>query len=274
MGQDTLVLKSGKRIPFTRMVTYEDVVQVKDYNIKEMIDVLPDSIIGYSQAKKDEDYFMIFPPETGSYLFVERLMTGSITLYLDQYGGYVLYAKKNDELFELYDAHDNKREREEKLKTLKTLVADDAESYGYVSAPGFKLKNKEIQKVLYHYNERNYVERTPTADDVVGTVYLYRTQFQKTKNRVRVVLFGETHDLYIRDYIQLNIPIEYASRMLIYDRDIKSDLLITGELEDQYYELLYDGQKDEFVLEPKNGTEQHYEFYGIKEQVGEKMSGD
>lgn len=267
-AQDTLVLKSGRRVPFLRMQAYEDVVRVKDYEQNKMVDFLPDSILGYSQATKEEDYFLIFDPsDPEQYLFVERILVGPITLYSYDKSGLALFAEKDGDIFEVYSLHASSEDQSTFQKDFVSLVSDDMESASYVSAAAYRHKQKEIELVVEHYNRRNHLDQLPDDDEIRGTVYLYRTRFQKTKDRIFVTLYGEAHDLYIEDFIQLEVPVRYPAKVILSDRYVSNEVLLTGELEDQFYEVLYDKRTKGFRLDPKDGTELHFEFYGIKDKV-------
>ncbi|MGL1886589.1 MAG: hypothetical protein OCD76_08755 [Reichenbachiella sp.] len=276
-SQDTLVLRSGRRVPFTKINEYSDLIQVKDYQQNKLIDFLPESIIGYSQALKDETYFLIFEPEgqnRGEYLFVERLEVGVITLYAKERGGFTLYAEKNNSLFEIYNIQSNKTIKGDNLSQFKSIISDDQESEEYVSSSGFKFKTKEIQKVIQYYNRRNYQDHQPSSEDVLSTIYFYRTKFQKTKEKIRIKLNGQLHELYIEDFIQLDLPINHASKLTFFDSHVRNDIILSGGLKDQFYEVLYDPRDNVFQLDPKDGTELHFEFNGIKEKVINQIGKD
>ncbi|PIB36885.1 hypothetical protein BFP72_16485 [Reichenbachiella sp. 5M10] len=273
-AQDTLVLHSGRRVPFTRMSLYDDAVEVKDYEEQRWELYPPDSILGYSQALKEETYFLIQPEEVEGYVFAERHEVGELTLYVDDQSGYRMYVERAGQFACVYDGKDNQREHAVKLERFVELVADDEESLAYVQAATFKYRPREIEKVIAYYNERNYTVQTLTDETVRGTIYLYRTRFQKTKKRIKIRQSGRYHELYINDFIQLHLPINYPTKLLLYDGSIQTEILVSGGLRDRFYEVLYDARSDDFRLDEKDGTELHYEFYGIKEKVGEKMAGD
>ncbi|UXP33303.1 hypothetical protein N6H18_04980 [Reichenbachiella agarivorans] len=276
-AQDTLTLHSGRKIPFMRMLEFRDVVRVKDYEEGEMVDILPDSIMGYTQSLSESSYYLIFYfNEEGEreYLFVERYESGAIALFVDQRRGYSMFMQKEGLVKEVYDMHDNRRARDLRFLDFSLMLADDDTTFSYVNSSDFRFKPGDIRQAVQNYNLRNFEQSLSAEEPVRSTVYLYRTPYQKTKDRIRIELNGATHLLYINDFIQLDLPIEYPSRLTLYDKETRSDILIAGELKDQYYEVLYDSQSKAFRLDPKSGTELHFEFNGIKERVMDKFGRD
>ncbi|SMD34554.1 hypothetical protein SAMN04488029_2071 [Reichenbachiella faecimaris] len=276
-AQDSLVLKTGERIPYTRMAVLEDQVEIKHEVTKEFHAFPYDAVYGYSEGMKEKTYFFKQNPETeggNDYLVVRRLCVGNLSLFEGTGNNQSLYMEKGERLEKVFEVTESKSEKLQRLEILKSFVNDDAESMAYITASGFKFKWKEIETVVEYYNKRNFDEASSSSADVVGTVYLYRTQFQKTKDRIVIKMNGEDHDLYLEDFIMLEMPIDYASKLYLRDSNIRSTHVMSGELEEQYFEILYDAKTNTFRFDKKEGTELQYEFYKIRDKVGKKITHD
>lgn len=269
LAQDILVLNSGERIPFMRMQEYEDVIRIKDFEDGELVDYLPDSVLGYAEVNSEQDYFLIFDPEdTTNYLFVERLIVGPITLYVYEKEGNALFAEKNGELKEVYNKYTKGEEAQDQFEQLLNMVSDDNMAFKAMRSAEYRHRLKDIEQLLMAYNQRNYEENPPVEDEILGSVYIYRTRFQKTKDPIHVTLFEESEEIWIEDFIHLQIPVNRPVRLLLADRYASNEVLLTGQLGEQFYEVLYDRRSEGFVLDDKSGTELQYEFYDIKRKVG------
>ncbi|WP_420580348.1 hypothetical protein [Reichenbachiella sp.] len=277
LAQDSLVLKTGKRIPYTRMSIYDDQVEIKHGSTKEFHIFPCDEVYGYSEGMKERTYFIKPNPEEdnwGHFLTLKRVLVGKISLFESTGNNQCLYAEKDGKFEKVFSVTESKSEKQKRLDILKSFVSDDDESMAYISSSGFKFKWKEIETVASYYNKRNHDERVPAEQDVMGWVYLYRTQFQKTKDRIIIEMYGEDHDLYVEDYIILPMPIGYASKLSLRDSEVRSTHIMSGELEEQYFEVLYDSKSNTFRFDKKTGTELQYEFYKIRDKVGKKITHD
>ena len=277
IAQDSLVLKTGQRIPFTRMAMYDGLVEIKHEETKEFHTYPFEEVYGYSEGMKEKTYFFKPNPESeedDDYLVVKRLLVGNLSLFEGTGNNQSLYVEKGGEIKKVFEVTESKYEKGQRFEILKSFVSDDDESMAYLSSPDFRLKWKEIEKVVEYYNDRNYDKVTPKKDDVKGMVYLYRTQFQKTKDRIVIELHNNYHDLYIEDYIMLELPIDYASQLSLRDAEIKSTHILSGELIEQYFEVLYNSKTNTFRFDKKSGTELQYEFYKIRDMVGKKINHD
>lgn len=277
VAQDSLVLKTGQRIPFTRLSVFDGQVEIKHEATKEYHLFPCEEVYGYSEGMKQRTYFFKPNPESdeqNEYLELKRLYVGSLSLFEGTGNNQSLYIEKGGVFKKVFGVTESKSEKAQRLKTLVSLVNDDQESIAYISSSGFKFKWKEIEKVVEYYNQRNFVQVEPDGADVFGMVYLYRTQFQKTKDRIVIEMNGEDHDLYLEDFIMLEMPIDYASKLYLRDSEIRSTHVMSGELEEQYFEILYDSKTNTFRFDKKDGTELQYEFYKIRDKVGKKITHD
>lgn len=277
IAQDSLVLKTGQRIPFSRMATLEDQVEIKHEQTEEFHTFSFKEVYGYSEGMKEKTYFFKPNPEPEDeedFLMVQRLLVGNLSLFEGTGNNQSLYMQKEGRMGKVFGVTDSKYKQEKQFKILKSFVSDDEVSVAYISSAGFKFKWKEIIKVAEYYNDRNFKERKPKAEDVFGWVYLYRTQFQKTKERLVIRMHDEDHDLYLEDYIILNLPIDYASKLYLRDSEVSSTHVMSGELVEQYFEVLYDSKTNTFRFDKKTGTELQYEFYKIRDKVGKKIVHD
>ena len=278
LAQDSLVLKTGKRIPFTRMAMVDDIIEVKHEVTKEFHTFPCDEVYGYSEGMKERTYFIKPNPEEedeqGQYLILKRLIIGKISVFEGTGNNQSLYFSKDKRFEKLFGVTESKSERMDRLQILKSFVDNDDESMSYIGSSGFKFNWKEIIKVVEYYNDRNHDYRLPESDDVMGWVYLYRTKFQKTQDRIVIEMHGEDHDLYIEDYIILPMPIEYASKLSLRDSEIRSSYIMSGELEEQFFEVIYDKKTNEFRFDKKTGTELQFEFFKIRDKVGKKITHD
>lgn len=277
VAQDSLVLKTGQRIPFTRLSIFDDIVEIKHEDTKEFHEFPCADVYGYSEGMKERTYFLKPNPEEdgrGNYLILKRALIGNISLFEGTGNNQALYVEKGDQFEKVFGVTEAKNQRMERLEKLKSFVNDDAESMAYISSSGFKFKWKEIITVATYYNKRNYDDKIPDGDEVMGWVYLYRTQFQKTKDRIVIEMHGKDHDLYLEDYIILPMPIDYASKLSLRDSEIRSTHIMSGELEEQYFEVLYDSKTNTFRFDKKEGTELQFEFYKIRDKVGKKITHD
>ncbi|MEP2023940.1 MAG: hypothetical protein ABJH98_15595 [Reichenbachiella sp.] len=275
IAQDSLVLKTGERIPFTRMSMLLDHVEIKHENTKEFHTYSFDEVYGYSEGMKERTYFFKQNPEAeneNDYLVLKRLTVGNLSLFEGTGNNQSLYIEKEDRFEKVFQVTDSKAKKYERVEVLKSFVDDDEESTAYISAPSFKLKWKEIETVVAYYNKRNFDEVEPEEDDIFGLVFLYRTQFQKTKDRIVIEMYDHDHDLYLEDYIILEMPIDYASKLSLRDSEIKSSHIMSGELREQYYEVLYDSKSNTFRFDEKSGTELQFEFYKIRDLVQKKIT--
>lgn len=275
-SQDSLVLRNNKRIPYSRLAMFNGEVEIKNAETKAF-EIYPcDSVYGYSEGMKERTYFLKKNPETDekSHLFLSRLEVGNVSIFEGTGNNQSLYAEKDGRLEKILSVTDSKSLKAERLEVFKSFVQDDDESLSYIASSSFKLRWKDIITVAQYYNKRNFRERTPSPNDVLGAVYLYRTQFQKTKEGIKIRLNGKSHDLYIEDYIILDLPVDYASMLSLRDSEVKNTHVISGELEEQFFEVLYDSKTNTFRFDKKGGTELQFEFYKIKDKVGKKISHD
>jgi len=277
IAQDSLVLKTGQRIPYTRLSILDDRVEIKHEETKEFHEYPCAEVYGYSEGMKERTYFIKPNPEEdgrGNYLILKRALIGNLSLFEGTGNNQSLYMEKEGRIEKVFGVTESKNQRMERLEILKSFVSHDEESMAYISSSGFKYKWKEILTVATYYNSRNYDEKVPDGNDVMGWVYLYRTQFQKTKDRIVIEMYGEDHDLYLEDYIILPMPIDYASKLSLRDSEIHSTHIMSGELEEQYFEVIYDSKSNTFRFDKKTGTELQYEFYKIRDKVGKKITHD
>lgn len=276
-AQDSLVLKTGQRIPYARMTVYDGQVEIKHQVTKEYHQFPCEEVYGYSEGMKERTYFFKSNPESSDvndYLVVKRLLVGKLSLFEGTGNNQSLYLEKDEIMNKVFDVTESKSARLNRLDVLKSFVDDDDESIAYINSSGFKLKWKEIETVVGYYNKRNFEAEPYSEEDVLGMVYLYRTQFQKTKDRIVVRMNGEDHDLYVEDFIMLEMPIDHASKLYLRDSEIKSTHVMSGELEEQFFEILYDSKTNTFRFDKKDGTELQYEFYKIRDKVGKKITHD
>ncbi|MEO9965734.1 MAG: hypothetical protein ABJF11_08100 [Reichenbachiella sp.] len=275
-SQDSLVLKNGKRIAYTRLVMYDDQVEIKNEQTKEFETYPCELVYGYSEGMKERTYFLKSNPESegSGYFFLKRLKVGRVSLFENTGNDQSLYVEKDGRFEKALGLTEKKSKKVERLETFKSFVADDDESLAYIASSGFKFGWKDISRVIEYYNKRNFIEREPSGDDVYGYVYLYRTQFQKTKQGIKITLNGQQHDLYIEDYIILSLPVAYASMLHLRDSEVNSTQILSGELEEQYFEVLYDSKTNTFKFDKKEGTELRYEFFKIKDKVGARVIHD
>lgn len=275
-AQDSLVLKNNRRIPFARLSMLEGEIEIKNALTKEM-EIYPcDSVYGYSEGMKERTYFLKKDPESEDdhYLFMNRLQVGSISLFESVGSDRGLYASKGNRLEKVFGVTDSKAMREEQLATFKTMVEDDSESLSYLASGSFRHRWKDIELVVEYYNRRNFVAQEILDNDVIGKLYLYRTKFQKTDEVIKIRLNGKDHDLYIEDYIILNLPVDFASKLQLRDSEVKNELVISGELLEQYFEVLYDSKTNTFRFDKKEGTELQFEFYKIRDKVQDRITHD
>lgn len=275
MAQDSLILKNNQHIPFVRLSMLGDEVEIKNGETRET-EIYPcDSVYGYCEGMKERTYFLRKDPESeGNYLFMNRLEVGSISLFENVGNDRGLYAAKGDRFERVFGLTDSKDIKLERLDLFKTFVEDDDESLSYIASNSFRHRWKDIVLVVQYYNRRNFIEREPASEDVKGAVYLYRTKFQKTDEVIKIRLNGQDHDLYIEDYIILNLPVDYASKLYLRDSEIKNEHVISGELLEQYFEVLYDSRTNTFRFDKKEGTELQFEFYKIRDKVQDRIKHD
>lgn len=275
-SQDSLVLKNNKRMSYSRLAMFNGEIEIKNTQTKAFETYPCDSVYGYSEGMKEKTYFLKPNPEPdeAGHLFVKRLEVGSVSLFEGTGNNQSLYAEKEGRFEKILGLTESKSSKAERLEVFKSLVQDDAESLSFMASSSFKYRWKDIIKVVQYYNRRNYDEREPSPNQVRGAVYLYRTKFQKTKEVIKIFLNGKKHDLYLEDYIILNLPVDYASKLTLKDSEVKNDLVISGELIEQYFEVLYDSKTNTFRFDKKEGTELRYEFYKIKDKVGDRVNHD
>ena len=274
MAQDTLVLKNGKRIAFMRMKQYSDGIEFKLANDDtELVLFQPDEILGYWNNSLEISKFLIFDPDQeGLYYFAEREAVGAITIFTSKELGIKMYALKGNSMVKVWDSGDSRELMDQREASFEVLVKDDPISKGYVQENGYKHKSNEIIKVVNGYNIRNFVEPTTEMSKVTGKVFLYRTRFQKTQEVIRINNQGKLSELHIEDFIVIEVPILQPLKLRFFDTEHRTEQLVTGEMAQQFYEVIYDKQTNGFVLDKKSGTELHYEFYKIKDKVNKKMT--
>ncbi len=228
-----------------------------------------DSVLGFKDAVNDKSYYVKpLPGYDEEYTYLERVVKGKISLYENLAIGYQLYAEKDTTFALVYEAS-GPAIKEDGMDAFLQMVSDDPISTAYVQDMGYRFK--EFLKVVRHYNRRNY-KKSSKPTRLLGTVYLYRTPFQKTHEHIRVLCNGVKSELYINDFIQLDLPVTKPTRVTLFDSDVKNTVILAGNLHDQYYEVLYDKKTDSFVLDLKEGTELAYEFFKIRDKVDKKMS--
>ncbi|UXX80356.1 hypothetical protein N7E81_04490 [Reichenbachiella carrageenanivorans] len=273
-AQDTLVLRNGKRIGILRLAMANDHLKVKNSLTKEFEAYPFDSVFGYTKGSKERAYFLKKNPgmDYSGYFFLKRIAVGRLTLFENTGNDQSLYLEKDGRFEKVFGVTESKAKKAKRLQVFQSFVSDDEESTAYLNAPELKYKWDEIITVVEHYNERNFVERLPQSSDVLGRVYLYRTQFQKTKQGIKIKLYGKDHDLYIEDFIMLNLPVEYASQLHLRDSEVRSTHEMSGELNEQFFEVLLDPGTNTFRFDKKKGTELQYEFFKIRDQVNKKIN--
>ncbi|MFY0626097.1 MAG: hypothetical protein JXR07_07380 [Reichenbachiella sp.] len=266
-SQDSLLLSSGKRVPYLQLKKYPDSIGVKTLD-KNFVYYQPEDVFGYSESLKEKGYFLKTNPEEGdifSYVFVDRIISGRITLFEKMKGGVSMYFEKDGRFEKIFDPVEFKEEKENRFKTFTSFFEDDQESMKYILDPDFSFKFKEVFRATEFYNLRNHKEVLPSQDDLKGKVFLYRTKFQKRQGNVVVKYFDGINYLRIEDFIELSLPLEYPTRITVSDDFYETDIILTGEFEDQYYELLYDKKTNGFIIEAKGGSELYMEFSRIQD---------
>lgn len=272
-AQDSLVLVNGHRIAFTKMKEFPNRIEILTRE-GELREFSPDSILGISEPDKRKQFYLKLNPDEDdpyNYLFVQRLVSGTVSLYEKTKGADAIYLEKNNRFEMVFDPIERGEEKLARFEVFKSFFEDDMESMSYIESPSFVYKFKEIMVVLEHYNPRNLEVRIPRDEHVRGKIYLYRTKFQKTKSGLKIKYFDGAHDLYIEDFIQLEAPVNYPSQITVYDDFYKTDILISGDLEDQFYEVLYDKKSNGFILDSKKGTELYMEIVNIREKVDKRI---
>lgn len=267
-AQDSLIYHNGRTVAYKKYNWIPHAVEILTYN-NEWISVPADSLLGINMIAKEKTYFCIENPDTTdhySLLLVERIESGSINLYRSRVDGLKFYIQKNGKILDLMSGN-----KDEGKAMLKSFVANDIESITYINSRDFSLKWKQIALVVRKYNERNFVHHDREKFEAKGTVYLYRTNFQDTKNRIKIDGYGEIHDLYINDFIVLDIPIEYPTRFKVYDGNNNNEVTVVGEFQDQYYEVHFDERRGSFVFDLKSGSELLYEFSKISNMVDDNF---
>ena len=267
LSQDTLYLKNGNKLPFENMDQFLGLIEVVTPD-QERLSFPGDSVLGYEDVLNSESYYIKpVPGYDEEYTYLKRVAKGPISLFEDMTVGYTLYGEKGDTFEVLFEISGGAQAKKERLAIFEEMVADDQESVAYVQDMSYKFK--EFLTVVEHYNRRNFKPaKKKTAHK--GTVYLYRTRFQKTKDRIRVRYRSEQSDLYINDFIQIELPVSKATRVTFFDSSTKNEIIMAGDLKDQYFEVLYDKKSDTFILEPKDGSELIYEFFKIQDKVYKK----
>lgn len=279
LGQDSLVLVTGKRIAYSKIDFEPDHIRIKAFSSREKLIFSPDSVLGFCSPTRELNYYIKPYKEATnglSYQFLEKIKTGKINLYIKSgtdgqpeftFGNTYLYMEKDGLLECVFASNALGGKKLLIYDVFAGFVEDDEESAAYVSDAAFKLKMDEVIKVTEYYNRRNSSEQDPKPEDVMGRVFLYRTRFQKPKRGISISLYGEQHKLYINDFIQLNLPVEYATKFTISDDYLNNSQLLSGDFTDQYFEVTYDKKNNIFSFEKKEGDEVQYEFYTIKKNV-------
>lgn len=278
-SQDSLILVTGKRIAYSKIDFEADHIKIKAIEEDEKLIFPPDSIMGFCSPINETNYYLKPYEESNngwSYQFLERLEVGRINLFEKSasegqpeftYGAIFLYMEKDGRFECVFATNATGDKKDEKFEAFTSFVNDDEESLDYIRDASFKFKIDEIIKVVQYYNRRNFIHNDPATGDVHGKVIFYRTKFQKPKSGITLELYGERHKLYINDFIQLNIPIEYATKFTIHGDYLNNDELLAAEFNDQFFEVVLDKKTNTFHFEKKEGSEAQYEFYKIKRKV-------
>lgn len=274
-AQDKLVLRDGRKIAYGKMELHKDSIEVTTYDEKEHLIFHHESIVGYCSPIDEENYYIkrnIDFNSDDSYQFFERMEVGRINLYRRQNTSeeYYLYMEKDGHIDNVYSFLNNGKRKKGTFETFLSFVDDDEISLRYVNDKKFNYRYEDIIIVVQYYNRRNFVPNDPSIEKTRGTVFFYRTKFQKLKKELKIELFGKTHDLYVDDFIQFDMPIESASEITVTSDYSSNNKLLAAEMTDQYYEVIFDKKARRFVFEKKTGTERQYEFYKIKKKVGGK----
>lgn len=271
-AQDSLMLKTGKMIPFVKLYQYEDSIELKMPYSKKWVSYASEDVFGYYDILNDQSYYLMANPEKNDYdlshIFLERTTVGTINMYVDNSRDYKMYLSKNNKTYLIYQTLESQSENNMRVETLKELVMDDDKSVKYMGSQEFKFKPREIELVINQYNQRNFIGGAFSTDArITKRLFLYRTKFQKKKGPIRVWLNGTPHKLYIEDFILLNVPVNYASQITISDGSISTERIVSASIAEQYYEVLYDVKTEGYILDPKSGSELHFEFNRIKERI-------
>ncbi|WP_109831030.1 hypothetical protein [Reichenbachiella versicolor] len=272
-GQDTLIMKDGRRIAFMKMWQYTDGIELKMADDSDNILVHPDSILGYWNNSKELSYFMVKDPDAKEgyeYIFTEREQVGAVSLFTTHTTD-KMFALKGGQMVKIWDSYDRKDMMDARGASFRLLFSEDSESMAYLNDPKYKHSPKEISHVVRYYNLRNYQDPDPVLSRVKGKVLIYRTRFQKTKDVIKINNRGKIGELHINDFNVFEVPILQPLKLTFYDGVSRTDILISAEMSEQYFEVLYDKKTNGFRLDEKTGTELQYEFFGIRDKVQKKM---
>ena len=123
-AQDTLILKSGNRIPYTKLTEYTDAIEIKSSEGKAFLSFPQDSIYGISQPFKELSFFLKLIPDsdtTAHYEFVERLEVGKVSLYQYTRKNLDLYLEKDGKIEHVYNSIERKTLRDQKLSLFESF---------------------------------------------------------------------------------------------------------------------------------------------------------
>jgi len=278
-SQDSLILKTGRRIAFSKINFLEDEIEISTYKDKDLLIFDPDSVFGTTYPYREINYFVL--PNLGSlsglkYQILERLEVGLLTLYIKRNGpgqpertsgNFYLYLNKDNRIENIFISNVAGKRKKEFFDVFSSFINDDSISVSYINSREFKFKLKDVFEVVQYYNRRNFISKSPDSSTLFGSVYLYRTKFQKTKSGLKIRTIDQVHHLYLEDFIRLRLPINFASKLSLSDGYIKSEKILSGEFVDQYYEVLFDSKTGSYLFDKKEGSELQYEFYKIKNKT-------
>ncbi|MGL1888356.1 MAG: hypothetical protein OCD76_17705 [Reichenbachiella sp.] len=271
-SQDSLVLKTGATIAFQKIYQTDDQIEILTMD-KEEQSYSCKNIFGYYDVTNDASFYLLRDSDSDDenpYIFLDRTQLGAINIYINNGREYAIYLEKDDQLRLVYSDSDSKDQFDKRINVLKSYVSDDKVTLDFIDSKDFKLKSGIIETIVTDYNKRNYKDRQLSKADLTKMVYLYRTKFQKSKENIRVTLHGQSYELEIEDYVALPVPVKYPSKLTLADEYSTTEMIISSQLTDQYYEVYYDKRSDSFLLDLKTGSELHYEFNKIKEKVAKE----
>jgi hypothetical protein len=272
-AQNSLVIKNGKDIPYSKIEFLKDSIKVESLDTEEVFSFHFKSVIGYCSPTNEENYYVKRNVDLSSelsYQFFERMEVGPLYLYRrkDIAPEMFLYMEKDGRIEKVYSVHASGQKKAEMLEVFKSFVADDEESLRYINDKKFNYNKDDILVVVQYYNRRNFYSLDQEEDKSLGKIFLYRTKFQKIKNELEIEVYGKRHKLFRNDFIEFDMPIKNASRITVSSDYSSNYKLVAGEMTDQYYEVSFDQKTRKFIFEEKKGSERQYEFYKIKKKVG------
>lgn len=294
-SQHILIKNDRKTIPYKKLVTFDDYVEVTT-DKREKIKIMYNDVDAYYDADDHTMQYLIpvtrYRVDGGLVMkdkitkmqFGERVVAGKITLYKTEvisgadvsgvpdaklpktsptevlYSTHITtsqyYAEKGNH-FECVLFYDRGRSLNG-FDVFKTFVDDDAEIAKKIEAYDFEFTEKSLVTLVKEYNVRNFEKVILSDYNSFGIIGLY-CGVDLSKRAGLTIKVNDSIEYKLpanyRPY-PIRLPLASPSKVcVIWDEGISCQVVMPIRFETQYYEVRRKAKNDSFVIEERNFRE-------------------